>query len=207
MTPDTPVSRDVVWQPAAVTAAQHEARSGHPGAVVWLTGLPGSGKSTLARAAQQNLHLAGFRTVLLDGDNLRLGLCSDLGFSVDDRNENVRRTGEVARLFLETGVVAIVALVSPMRAARDAVRCLLPQGAFFEIYCQCSVTVCRRRDPKGHYAKAEKGKITDFTGVSSPYEIPLAPALRLNTDAESVEESVERLTRALTPFFKHMRNQ
>ncbi|WP_240538479.1 adenylyl-sulfate kinase [Rhodoferax sp. PAMC 29310] len=182
--------------------AQHEACSGHPGAVVWLTGLPGSGKSTLARAAQQNPHLAGFRTVLLDGDNLRHGLCSDLSFSVDDRNENVRRTGEVARLFLETGVVAIVALVSPMRAARDAVRCLLPEGAFFEMYCQCPVTVCRGRDPKGHYPKAEKGTISDFTGVSSPYEISLAPALQLNTGAESVEEFVERLTRALLNYLQ-----
>lgn len=197
MTAGIPVCDNVVWQPAAVTLAQHEASSGHRGAVVWLTGLPGSGKSTIARVAQQATHLAGVRSVLLDGDNLRHGLCSDLGFSVADRNENVRRTGEVAKLFMETGVVVFVALVSPVRAARDAVRQLFPEGAFFEVHCQCPITVCQERDPKGHYAKAASGLIAAFTGVSSPYEAPLAPDLRLDTDAERIDESVERLTQIL----------
>lgn len=188
-----PTSGNVVWQPGGVTLEKHQALSGHRGTVVWLTGLPGSGKSTIARAAQQHLHSAGFRTVLLDGDNLRHGLCADLGFSVEARNENVRRTGEVAKLFLETGVVVLVALVSPMRQAREAVRQSLPVGDFLEIYCQCPLAVCQQRDPKGHYAKAESGSIANFTGISSPYEEPLAPDLRLDTDIRLVEESVVQL--------------
>jgi len=195
MMPGLQSDPNVVRQPAGVNRAQHQARSGHRGAVVWLTGLPGSGKSTLARAAQAQLHQGGFRTALLDGDNLRHGLCADLGFSIADRHENVRRTGEVAKLFLETGVIVLVALVSPMRDAREAVRRLLPDGDFLEIYCQCPITVCRERDPKGHYAKAENGTIAEFTGVSSPYEVPLAPALSLDTGVELVEVSVDRLIR------------
>ena len=186
-------SSNVVWQPGGVTVAQHQALGGHRGAVVWLTGLPGSGKSTLARAAQHQLHHLGFRTVLLDGDNLRHGLCVDLGFSVEARNENVRRTGEVAKLFWDIGVVVFVALVSPIRMARESVRKLLPAGEFLEVYCQCPLPVCQNRDPKGHYAKAVSGAITEFTGVSSPYEAPLAPALRLDTEVELVEISVKRL--------------
>jgi adenylylsulfate kinase len=202
MKPELPSNPNVVRQAAGVSRAQHQARSGHRGVVVWLTGLPGSGKSTLARAAQAQLHQGGFRTVLLDGDNLRHGLCADLGFSIADRNENVRRTGEVAKLFVETGVVVLVALVSPMRDAREAVRRLLPEGDFLEIYCQCPITVCRERDPKGHYAKAENGAIAEFTGVSSPYEAPLAPALRLDTGGEVVEESVDRLVQLVLDHLK-----
>ena len=197
MKPHAPTSPNVVWQPAILTGAQHQAHNGHRGVVVWLTGLPGSGKSTIARVAEEKLYLAGFRTVLLDGDNLRHGLCADLGFAVADRNENVRRTGEVAKLFLETGVVVFVALVSPIRIAREQVRQLIPQGDFLEVYCQCPLPVCRERDPKGHYAKADSGLIAEFTGVSSPYEPPLAPALSLDTSHERVEDSVSRLTRFL----------
>jgi adenylylsulfate kinase len=158
-----------------------------------LTGLPGSGKTTIARATQQQLHLKGIRTVLLDGDNLRHGLCADLGFSVEARNENVRRVGEVSKLFLETGVVVLVALVSPIRQARDAVRQLLPTSAFLEIYCQCALDVCQQRDPKGHYLKAASGSLGNFTGVSSAYEVPLAPDLSLETGVERADESVSRL--------------
>jgi adenylylsulfate kinase len=194
---EQPRSSHLVWQPAAVSVAQHQERSGHRGAVIWLTGLPGSGKSTVARAAQHQIHLAGYATVLLDGDNLRHGLCADLGFSVADRNENVRRTGEVAKLFLETGVIVFVALVSPIRAAREAVRQRLPAGDFLEVYCRCPIEVCRQRDPKGHYAKAENGSLRQFTGVSSPYEEPLEPNLILDTDTQSVQDSVNCLTRKL----------
>ena len=193
MTSDAATSRSVVWQPAVVTRAQHEERNRHRGLVVWLTGLPGSGKSTLARAAEEKLHLAGFRTTLLDGDNLRHGLCSDLGFSIDDRNENVRRTGEVAKLFLETGTVVLVALVSPIREARDAVKQSMPEGDFLEVYCACALDVCKTRDPKGHYARAESGTLTSFTGVSSTYESPITPALTLHTDTERNDESLSRL--------------
>ncbi len=161
--------------------------------MVWLTGLPGSGKSTIARTVEEKLHQSGFQTAVLDGDNIRHGLCADLGFSAADRNENVRRTGEVAKLFLEQGTVVLVALVSPIRSAREQVRQLIPEGDFIEIYCSCPLTVCRERDPKGMYAKAANGTIADFTGVSSPYEAPLAPALTIETSNESAEDSVQRL--------------
>lgn len=189
-----PKTGNAVRQAACVTRAQHQALSGHQGAVLWLTGMPGSGKSTIARAAQQQLRLSGYRTVLLDGDHLRHGLCADLDFSVADRNENVRRVGEVSRLFLETGVIVLVALASPLRAAREAVRKSLPAGVYLEIHCQCPVSVCRQRDPQGHDAQADKGHIALFTGLSSPYEAPLLPALRLYTGVEQVAQSADRLT-------------
>ena len=166
---------------------------GSNGAVVWLTGLPGSGKSTLAFAVEAALRASGRQTVVLDGDVLRLGLCADLGFSVADRVEHIRRVGEVARLFMQQGIVVLVALVSPIRAARDSVKAKLPEGAFLEVYCSSSLEVCRARDPKGMYAKAAQGLIANFTGVSAGYEAPLAPALTLETGHESVAVSVGRL--------------
>lgn len=167
------------------------------GAVVWLTGLPGSGKSTIAHAVEENLHYLGFQTTVLDGDNIRHGLCADLGFSVCDRNENVRRTGEVAKILLDLGIVVIVALVSPIREARDKVRQSIPAGDFIEVYCSCPLPVCKGRDPKGMYAKAESGMIAEFTGITSPYEAPLDSALVLDTSNENVGESVNRLTNFL----------
>lgn len=182
-----------MWQTYAVTRELREKRNQHRGAVVWLTGLPGSGKSTIARSVEERLHQSGFQTVVLDGDNIRHGLCADMGFSAADRNENVRRTGEVAKLFLEQGTVVLVALVSPIRSAREQVRLLIPDGDFIEIYCSCPLPVCQERDPKGMYAKAANGTIADFTGVSSPYEAPLAPALIIETSHEGAEDSVQRL--------------
>ena len=166
--------------------------------VVWLTGLPGSGKTSIACAVQARLHELGYRTVVLDGDKLRQGLNADLGFSIADRNENVRRTGEVAKLFLETGALVLVALVSPMREARDKVRQSLPGADFLEIHCACPIAICQARDPKGHYAKAASGQLADFTGVSSPYEAPLHADLTLDTGSEPMEASVDRLMRFLT---------
>lgn len=194
---ETATPGNVIWQPCAVTREQREKRNGHRGAVVWLTGLPGSGKSTIARAVDENLHYAGLQTIVLDGDNIRHGLCADLGFSVPDRNENVRRVGEVAKLFLELGIVVLVALVSPIRSAREQVRKSISDGNFIEIYCKCPLPICRERDPKGLYVKAESGTISEFTGITSPYEEPLDPALILNTGNESPPESVEHLTQFL----------
>lgn len=191
------INANVVWQASAVTRPQHEKQNGHRAAVVWLTGLPGSGKSTIARNVEQNLHRHGLRTVVLDGDNMRHGLCSDLGFSVADRNENVRRVSEVAKLFLEQGTIVLVALVSPIRDAREQARHLIPSGDFFEVYCQCPLAVCQQRDPKGLYAKVAKGMLGQFTGISSPYEEPLDPAITLDTADESATESVQRLTEFL----------
>lgn len=187
----------VVRQPLSVTRKQHEIINGHRGAIVWLTGLPGSGKSTIACAVEEKLHMSGFNTVVLDGDNLRHGLCADLGFSVADRNENIRRVGELAKLYIEQGAVIIVALVSPIRSAREKIRQSLSAEDFLEVYCRCPLSVCEERDPKGMYALARDGRIANFTGVSSTYEEPLDPALILNTGKESIEKSVDHLTQLL----------
>jgi adenylylsulfate kinase len=192
-----PARSDVVWHTSSVSQEQREKQNGHPGKVVWLTGLPGSGKSSIAHAVEANLHRYGLQTVVLDGDNIRHGLCADLGFSIEDRNENVRRAGEVAKLFLAQGTIVFVALVSPIRSARDKVRQLIPAGDFIEVYCKCSIADCKKRDPKGLYEKAERGLISDFTGISSPYEEPLSPALTLDTANERFDESVDSLTRLL----------
>ena len=188
---------NLVWQPALVDRDDRTQRNGHPGVVVWLTGLPASGKSTLASQVEARLHRMGLHTALLDGDNIRHGLCADLGFSVEDRAENIRRVGEVAKLFAAQGCVVFVALVSPMRDARNAARQRLPDGDFIEVHCHCPVAVCQARDPKGMYARALAGEIADFTGVSAPYEAPLKPELRIDTAANDVEVSAEQLARYL----------
>lgn len=177
-----------------MTRAQREKQNTHCGAIVWLTGLPASGKSTIAQAVAENLHRMGFQTAVLDGDNIRRGLCADLGFSVADRHENIRRVGEVAKLFLEQGVVVFVALISPVRSAREKMRQSIPASDFIEVYCSCPLSVCRERDPRGLYAKAESGMIAEFTGVSSPYEAPLNADVTLDTSNDSVEKSVSRLS-------------
>lgn len=188
---------DVARHTSTISRNQRELRNGHGGKVIWLTGLSGSGKSTIAHAVELNLYRDGFKVVVLDGDNLRLGLCSDLGFSIEDRNENVRRVGEVAKLFLEQGFVVLAALVSPMRSARDNVRKSFVDRDFIEVYCNCSLEVCRQRDPRGLYAKSASGMIDEFTGVSSPYEPPLHPELMVDSGSEGVNESVERVMKYL----------
>ena len=189
--------KNIVWCSQFEKRAHREIKQGHRGQVVWLTGLSGSGKSTVAIGVDENLGKAGFQSVVLDGDNLRHGLCNDLGFTMADRNENVRRLGEVARLFLEQGFVVLVALVSPVRDARDHVRRSFSEADFFEVYCKCSLEICRERDPKGLYAKADSGKIAIFTGVNSPYEEPVNSELVLLTDGESEAESIDRLTQLI----------
>jgi adenylylsulfate kinase len=164
---------------------------------VWLTGLPSSGKSTLANAVETKLFNEGHRTYVLDGDNIRHGLCGDLSFSEQDRKENIRRIGEVSKLFLDAGVVVITAFISPYRADRELVRQLVGKENFVEIYVSCPLYVCEQRDVKGMYKKARNGEITQFTGVSSPYEVPLSPELEVYTDEETIEESVERIVRSL----------
>jgi len=196
-TPPTAATRNLIWHSHSVTREQREELNGHKAGVVWLTGLPASGKSTIAHAVEEKLVHARFQTIVLDGDNIRHGLCDDLGFSLSDRNENIRRTGEVAKLLLQAGVVVLVALVSPVRTAREKTRKLISAGDFLEIYVKCPLAICRKRDPKGFYAKADSGAIPEYTGVSSPYEAPLDPALILDTENESVEESVNHLARFL----------
>ena len=187
------VSPGVVWQEWNIPRERREAQAGHGAAVLWFTGLSGSGKSTVARELEDALFAAGVRTMLLDGDQLRHGLCGDLGFGAADRSENIRRAGEVARLFFEQGSIVLCTFVSPFREDRDRVRGLFPEGRFFEVHVDCGLETCRRRDPKGLYAKADRGEIADFTGISSPYETPLRPEVTLHTDREGVADAVGRL--------------
>jgi len=183
-------SENIVWHHATVTRARREAQNGHRSVILWFTGLSGAGKSTLAHAVEEALHQRGCRTFVFDGDNVRHGLCNDLGFSDAHRAENIRRIGEMAKLFVEAGVIALTAFISPFRAQREAVRRLVPHGDFIEIYCQCDLTVCEARDVKGLYKKALAGEIADFTGISSPYEAPLKPELVVETGRLSLAESV-----------------
>jgi adenylylsulfate kinase len=183
----------IVWHHATVTRARREAQNGHRSAIVWFTGLSGSGKSTLAHAVEEQLHQKGCRTFVFDGDNVRHGLCSDLGFSLEDRTENIRRIGEMTKLFVEAGAIALTAFISPTRADREAVRSRVPHGDFIEVYVRCPIEVCEERDVKGLYKKARAGKIAEFTGISSPYEEPEDPELVLDTDQISLEEGVARI--------------
>lgn len=174
---------NVVWHEATVTRARREMQNGHKGAVIWFTGLSGSGKSTLAHAVEEALHQRQCRTFVLDGDNIRHGLCNDLGFSSDDRKENIRRIGEVSKLFLEAGVIVLTAFISPYRADRKLVRDLVGAADFIEIYCDAPIEICETRDVKGLYKKARNGEIAEFTGISSPYEVPDDPEMVVKTGA------------------------
>jgi adenylyl-sulfate kinase len=176
-----------------VTARQRELRSGHLGRVIWLTGLSSAGKSTIATELERALYNLGRHVYVLDGDNMRHGLCSDLGFSPQDRAENIRRVGEVAKLFADAGVVCITAFISPYRADRDFARKILPPGKFVEVFVNAPLAVCEQRDPKGLYAKARAGEIKEFTGISAPYEPPANPEVELRTDQLTVAESVAKL--------------
>lgn len=165
---------------------EREAQNGHRAAVLWMTGLSGSGKSTLSQALERALFSIGCHVVVMDGDVLRGGVCRDLGFSLDDRTENIRRAAEIARLFVESGIIVITAFISPLRPDREVARSLFSPDDFFEIYCDASLDVCEERDVKGLYQKARLGLIEEFTGISSPYEIPLNPEFRARTSEQSV---------------------
>ena len=197
MTASTPKATNIVWHEASVDRAARADKRGHRSAILWFTGLSGSGKSTLANAVNAALFERGLGTYVLDGDNVRHGLCKDLGFSDADREENIRRIGEVAKLFLDAGVIVLTAFVSPFRADRDKARDLVEAGDFFEIFCAADLDVCESRDPKGLYAKARSGAIKEFTGISSPYEAPDAPELKIDTGAQDLAESVEVVIKAL----------
>jgi adenylylsulfate kinase len=189
----TKKSPNVVWHHATVTRERREKLQGHRGTTLWFTGLPSAGKSTIAHATEEKLHQLGCRTFVLDGDNIRHGLCGDLGFSEAARVENIRRVGELAKLFVEAGTIVLTAFVSPFRRDREHARGLQLHGDFLEVWCRCPVDICERRDPKGHYQRAREGKIRDFTGVSAPYEEPADPELTLETAQLSIDDSVEEV--------------
>lgn len=178
---------------SSITRAEREKLNQHKAAIIWITGLSGSGKSTLAYALEQRLYQMGCRTFVLDGDNMRQGLCGDLGFSEEDRKENIRRVGETAKLFYEAGLIVIAAFISPKKEERDRVRALVPAGDFIEVYCECPLEICEQRDPKGLYKKARLGEIKHFTGVSAPYEKPQSCEFILQTSTTSPELLVEKI--------------
>jgi len=184
---------NIVWHDASVDRVARARQRGHSSAILWFTGLSGSGKSSLANAVNAVLFERGLATYVLDGDNVRHGLCKDLGFSDTDREENIRRIGEVAKLFLDAGLITLTAFVSPFQADRAQARALVADTDFIEIYCAADLAVCEGRDPKGLYAKARAGVIKDFTGISSPYEQPQAPELRVDTGSQTLQESATQV--------------
>jgi adenylylsulfate kinase len=186
-------STNITWHASHVTRGERERLLGQRGVTVWLTGLSGSGKSTIAVGAERELVRRGRLAYVLDGDNIRHGLNKNLGFSPADRTENIRRIGEVAKLFTDAGVIAMTSFISPYRSDRDGVRALLAPGDFVEVYVSATVETCESRDVKGLYQRARKGEIPEFTGISAPYEAPERPELVLDTNRQSVEESAASL--------------
>lgn len=184
-------SPNVVRHRAAVIRSRRETLNGHMSANLWFTGLSGSGKSTLAHAVEERLHLMGCRTYVFDGDNVRHGLCGDLGFSLEDRGENLRRIAEMVNLFLDAGVISLTAFISPLHADRQRVKEILGEENLIEVYCNCSLEICEQRDVKGLYKKARMGEIKNYTGISSPYEPPPSPDIELNTGEQPVNECVK----------------
>src|SRR6266568_3229885 len=188
-----PRRSDVFWTSSQVSPDERAKRIGHRGGVIWFTGLSAAGKSTVATELERELFNFGKLVYLLDGDNVRHGLCSDLGFSPEDRRENIRRVGEVAKLFADAGIIVITAFISPYRSDRDLVRAMLPPGKFVEVYVNAPIETCEQRDPKGLYAKARANQIKEFTGVSAPYEAPLRPDIELPTAQLTVAESIAKI--------------
>lgn len=182
---------DIRWHASKVSSAMREQVNEHRSAILWFTGLSGAGKSTIAHAVEEALFARGCSAYVLDGDNVRHGLCADLGFSAEDRVENIRRIGEVAGLFLDAGLIVLAAFISPYRYDRDRIRQKIAPGRFIEIFCDTPIDVCERRDVKGLYAKARAGQIKNFTGISAPYEKPGNPELVLDTANQSTEECVQ----------------
>ncbi len=186
-------SQNITYTEGAVKHEHRAEQNGHGAAILWFTGLSGAGKSTLAQAVEQKLFLMGCHTYILDGDNIRFGLNRDLGFSPEDRTENIRRIGEVAKLMMDAGTICLTAFISPYIADRQAAREITPEGKFIEVYTKCSLEECERRDPKGLYKKARAGEIPQFTGISAPYEAPENPELVVETDKHSIGECVDQV--------------
>lgn len=187
------LEKDIIWHHATVTRARREQLNGHKSCVLWFTGLSGAGKSTLAHAVEEALYSRGCRTFVLDGDNVRHGLTASLGFSEQERQENIRRVGEAAKLMMEAGLITLTAFISPFCADRAAVRSLMPHGDFIEIYCKASLETCESRDVKGLYKRARAGEIRNYTGIDSPYEAPVSSELVVDTGSGSLEECVEHV--------------
>jgi adenylylsulfate kinase len=187
------MTSNVVWHSHPVDQQTRAAQKAQEPLVIWFTGLSASGKSTIAGALEHILTNQGYHTYLLDGDNVRHGLCKDLGFSDDDRQENIRRVGEVAKLAADAGLIVLTAFISPFRSDRRIARDILPQNQFVEVFVDTPLTICKQRDPKGLYEKAERGEIKQFTGIDSPYEVPEAPEVYLEGGNQSVAESVNQL--------------
>nr|WP_308302511.1 adenylyl-sulfate kinase [Peribacillus deserti] len=181
----------IIWHKSAITREDRHHLNGHKSGVLWFTGLSGSGKSTLANAVDAQLYELGVRSYVLDGDNIRHGLNKGLGFGIEDRIENIRRIGEVAKLFADSGQIVSTAFISPFREDREQARSLFPSGEFIEIFVDCPLAVCEKRDPKGLYRKARRGEIRDFTGIDSPYEAPLNPELIIETYRHSIFKAAD----------------
>ncbi|MGB3619297.1 MAG: adenylyl-sulfate kinase [Catalinimonas sp.] len=193
---------NVIPHQHALGKADRRAQSGHRSFIVWFTGLSGSGKSTLAGRLEQRLFADGVRTYILDGDNVRTGLCKDLTFSGEDRQENIRRIGEVAKLMVDAGVVVLSAFISPFRADRQKVRDLVGDREFVEVFVNCPLDVCEQRDVKGLYQKARRGEIKNFTGIDSPFEEPTTPEVEVHTDTQPLDAAAEALYQQITPYLK-----
>jgi len=190
-------STNIVWERSLITRQDREALIGHKSFVLWFTGLSGSGKSTLAHAVEKKLYEKGCSTFVLDGDNVRHGLSSNLSFSEEDRKENIRRIGEAAKLMTEAGIIALTAFISPFRADREMVRNLFPHGEFIEVYCNASLEVCESRDVKGLYKKARAGEIKNYTGIDSPYETPVNPEIVVTTGIDNIYSSTHQVIKYL----------
>jgi len=187
------VLNNVTWHHASVTRDMREKQNEHKSVILWFTGLSSSGKSTIAHAVEEKLHQMGSRTFVFDGDNVRHGLNKNLGFSREDRKENIRRIGEMCKLFIESGVIALTAFISPYREDRNTIRMMVKDGDFTEIYCKCSLDVCESRDKKGIYARARKGEIKEFTGISAPYEVPEKPDMVIDTENMTIGKCVAKV--------------
>lgn len=186
-------TKHIVWHDTAVQKQERQQRNQHKSCILWFTGLSGAGKSTLANALEHRLFEQGLNSYVLDGDNVRHGLNKGLGFGEEDRKENIRRIGEVAKLFVDAGLIVCTAFISPFAEDRNRVRALVQEDEFVEIYVRCSLEACEDRDPKGLYKKARTGEISNFTGISSPYEEPLQPELVVDSDQHSIEACVDQM--------------